>query len=66
MHDCRTRTDPAAAAHILAAHCVSGESQEVLLFPAMKPVEGGAKVTDTAAQVKSDQVAAGTEDERPH
>ena len=40
--------------------------QEVLLFPAMKPIEGGAKVTETSAQVKGDQAAAGSEDKHAH
>ena len=29
--------------------------KEVLLFPAMKPIEGGPKVTETAEQVRQDQ-----------
>ena len=32
--------------------------KEVLLFPAMKPIEGATKVSEVAAQVKEDQAQA--------
>ena len=61
------RTAAAARSPRTRRHlCVVCPAQEVLLFPAMKPIEGGVKVTESAAQVKSEQAAAGTEDKHAH
>ena len=40
--------------------------KEVLLFPAMKPIEGGPKVTEVNEQIKQDQKEAKHEDTHKH